>query len=150
MQNIIDVSLEMTGPGHKKNIKDINGCAASLIIAKLAENEDRNILVVTRNVQEATALEQELIYCIGKDRVWYFPDPETLPYDSFSPHKDIISRRLEIMYQLTCRKGLVVLVNVTTLMGRLPPVDFILRESFLMKTGDRVDVQALKDRKSVV
>jgi transcription-repair coupling factor (superfamily II helicase) len=146
MQNIIDINLQMTGTGHKKNIKDINGCASSLIIAELAKNEDRNVLVVTRNIQEATVLEQELIYFIGKERVWYFPDPETLPYDSFSPHKDIISRRLEIMYQLTCRKGLVVIVNITTLMGKLPPVEFILRESFLMKTGDKVDIPALKKR----
>lgn len=146
MLNIIDINLEMTGAGHKKNIKDISGCASSLIIARLSENQESNVLVVTRNVQEAASLEQELIYLIGRDRVWFFPDPETLPYDSFSPHKDIISRRLEIMYQLTCRKGLVVLVNINTLMGKLPPVDFIVRESFLMKTGDRVDIPALKER----
>ena len=100
MENIFDINLEFTNNTSKKNIKGITSGTCSLLIQQIITGCEENTLIVTSDVQEALNLEQDLIYLLGKEKVWYFPDLETLPYDSFSPHKDIISRRLEIMYQL--------------------------------------------------
>lgn len=146
MENIFDINLEFTNNTSKKNIKGITSGTCSLLIQQIITGCEENTLIVTSDVQEALNLEQDLIYLLGKEKVWYFPDLETLPYDSFSPHKDIISRRLEIMYQLTCHKGITVIVSATTLMGRLPPLNFILQNTFIMKKGDSIDIQSLKEK----
>ena len=74
------------------------------------------------------------------------PDWESLPYDVFSPHQDIISQRLETLYRLPGLTRGVVLASVSTLLHRLPPRDFVTGHSFLLKLGDRLDIQQLREQ----
>ena len=67
-----------------------------------------------------------------------FPDWETLPYDAFSPHQDIISDRLRVLVALDSMRRGVLVVPVGTLMGRLPPPEFLARYSLSQKAGDRL------------
>jgi len=65
----------------------------------------------------------------------------------FSPHPDIASQRLAFLYQVSLkpRHG-VVIIPVANLMQRLPPAEYVLSRSLLLKTGDRFDLETQRQR----
>jgi transcription-repair coupling factor (superfamily II helicase) len=75
-----------------------------------------------------------------------FPDRECLPYDAFSPHPDIVSTRLEALYRLPQFSRGVILTSIATIMHRLPPQEFVTGHSFFLHVGDRLDIDALRER----
>ena len=115
------------------------GAANAFALADLARQEDRLILCLARDPRHADQLEAEVAYFAGDDvAVLHFVDWETLPYDSFSPHQDIVSQRLETLAQLPgLRKG-VVIVSAPTLLNRLPPVDYVALQSIRLRTGQEL------------
>lgn len=72
--------------------------------------------------------------------IYTFPDWETLPYDSFSPHQDIISERLRALYHLPTLARGVVIIPVQTIMHRICPREFIMQNSLMMAKGDELDL----------
>ena len=77
-------------------------------------------------------------------RVHLLPDWETLPYDSFSPHQDLVSERLATLYQISHQACDVIVVPVTTALYRLPPVEFLAGYSFFLKQGETISPDALR------
>src|SRR5690606_30380659 len=77
-------------------------------------------------------------------RVRQLPDWETLPYDAFSPHQDLVSQRLHTLHALMQRTVDVLLVPVTTALCRLAPPAFLAAYTFSFKQGDRLDETALR------
>ncbi len=74
------------------------------------------------------------------------PDWETLPYDTFSPHQDIVSERLATLYRLPSLQRGILIVPVTTLMLRLLPRAYLEGAGLLLATGDHLDVDAFRAR----
>ncbi|UKE72060.1 transcription-repair coupling factor [Xanthomonas graminis] len=107
------------------------------------------LLVVARDNQSAHQIEADLHTLLAGDGslpVVPFPDWETLPYDQFSPHPDIISQRLSALHRLpTLQQGIVV-VPVQTLMQRVAPLRYIVGGSFDLRVGQRLDLEAEKRR----
>ncbi|WP_045727939.1 transcription-repair coupling factor [Xanthomonas sp. GPE 39] len=107
------------------------------------------LLVIARDNHSAHQIEGELHTLLGGDThlpVVPFPDWETLPYDQFSPHPDIVSQRLAALQRLpTLQQGIVV-VPVQTLMQRLAPLRYIVGGSFDLRVGQRLDLDAEKRR----
>ena len=118
-------------------------------IASAARAHEGPLLVVARDNHEAHQLEADLHPLLGTAGdlpVVAFPDWETLPYDQFSPHPDIVSQRLSALHRLpTLEKGIVV-VPVQTLMQRLSPLKHIAGGSFDYRMGQRLDFDAEKRR----
>ncbi|MCH2091092.1 MAG: transcription-repair coupling factor [Pseudoxanthomonas sp.] len=118
-------------------------------IASAARAHEGPLLVVARDNHEAHQLEADLhtlLGIAGDLPVVAFPDWETLPYDQFSPHPDIVSQRLSALHRLpTLEKGIVV-VPVQTLMQRLSPLRHIAGGSFDYRMGQRLDFDAEKRR----
>ena len=118
-------------------------------IASAARVHEGPLLVVARDNHEAHQLEADLHTLLGTAGdlpVVAFPDWETLPYDQFSPHPDIVSQRLSALHRLpTLEKGIVV-VPVQTLMQRLSPLRHIAGGSFDYRMGQRLDFDAEKRR----
>ncbi len=118
-------------------------------IASAARAHEGPLLVVARDNHEAHQLEADLHTLLGTASdlpVVAFPDWETLPYDQFSPHPDIVSQRLSALHRLpTLEKGIVV-VPVQTLMQRLSPLRHIAGGSFDYRMGQRLDFDAEKRR----
>jgi transcription-repair coupling factor (superfamily II helicase) len=123
--------------------------ALAWVLARLAQTHDAPLLAVTRDNQSAHQLEQDLRTLAGGDvalPVLHFPDWETLPYDQFSPHPDIVSQRLAVLHRLpTLRRGVLV-VPVQTLMQRLAPLSHLIGGSFDVRVGQRLDLDAEKRR----
>ncbi|MDE2088733.1 MAG: transcription-repair coupling factor [Gammaproteobacteria bacterium] len=124
------------------------GSSRSLAINATAQRCIAPLIAVTADMQEAYRLADELrFYAAGTDLpVLIFPDWETLPYDLFSPHPDIVSQRLETLYRLPALNHGVLIIAVTTLIQRLPPRSYLDLNSLLLKAGDRLDLDPMRRR----
>jgi transcription-repair coupling factor (superfamily II helicase) len=120
------------------------GSAESRCIAELAI-PGRLLLVITADTSSALTLERELPFFL-KDTttVLAFPDWETLPYDSFSPHQDIISERLATLHKLPSVETGILIVPISTLMHRLPPTQFIAGSSLVLELGQALDIDSFR------
>jgi transcription-repair coupling factor (superfamily II helicase) len=123
-----------------------HGSAAALAIAQAAHAHGGVVVAVTRDTQSAHALESDLrVFTGGFDAdgqldVLHLPDWETLPYDLFPPHPEIVSQRIAALYRLpTTRRGVLV-VPVATLMQRLAPRSFIGGSSLVLELRQQLDL----------
>lgn len=122
--------------------------ALAFHIAQAVNAHDAPLLVVARDNHGAHQLESDLHTLLGADSlpVVAFPDWETLPYDVFSPHPDIVSQRLAALHRLPTLKRGIVIVPVQTLLQRLAPLKHVVGGSFDVKVGQRLDLDAEKRR----
>src|SRR5690606_33263804 len=109
---------------------------------------ERPLLVICSSAQAVERLESELGFLLaGHDLpVFAFPEWETLPYDVFSPHQDIISRRLATLNRLEGLKRGVVVVAAGALLNRLAPRTWLDGASFVMQRGEQLDVEVFARR----
>ncbi|WP_295549448.1 transcription-repair coupling factor [uncultured Stenotrophomonas sp.] len=123
--------------------------ALAWYLAQAARAHDAPLLVIARDNHGANQLEADLHTLLGGDPALpmvAFPDWETLPYDRFSPHPDIISQRLSALHRLpTLKRGLVI-VPVQTLLQQLAPRSYVIGGSFDLKVGQRLDLETEKRR----
>lgn len=123
--------------------------ALAWYLAQAARAHDAPLLVIARDNHGANQLEADLHTLLGGDPalpVVAFPDWETLPYDRFSPHPDIISQRLAALHRLPALKRGLVIVPVQTLLQQLAPRSYVIGGSFDLKVGQRLDLEAEKRR----
>ena len=130
----------------KQHWGNLPGAALSLAIAEAASAAKRFTLLLTADSQSAERLEQELKFFAPELPVLHFPDWETLPYDLFSPHQDIISQRIASLYRLPELVHGVVVVPITTALHRLAPTSFLLGSSLVLDVGQKLDVDAMRTR----
>ncbi|MFC0117347.1 transcription-repair coupling factor [Pseudoalteromonas xiamenensis] len=119
------------------------GSGLSLSLANAIEKRDELVVIVTQDTPSALKLETELNYLLSIP-VRVFPDWETLPYDHFSPHQDIISQRLATLNALKSTKHSVLIVPAATLMLRTAPKAFIHGTALQFKAGQSVDIEQLR------
>ncbi len=124
------------------------GDSLPLTLAGAAQQSDSLLLVITPDSQSAEQLQGQLRFFCDESSldILCFPDWETLPYDAFSPHQDIISERLETLCRLPDLKRGVLLVPVATLLQRLPPKNFLDQYSLALDTSDTLDLDAMRQR----
>ncbi|WP_404326177.1 transcription-repair coupling factor [Cobetia sp. UIB-001] len=123
--------------------------AAALALARLADADEAPLMVITPDTASAQRLEADLrFYTRHPERLLPFPDWETLPYDSFSPHQDIVSERLRTLRTLQTSRRAIVPVPVNTLMQRLAPVDYIAGQVFSLAKGDILNREDFRSRLS--
>ncbi|HDO0900007.1 TPA: transcription-repair coupling factor [Aeromonas salmonicida] len=134
--------------GQKLTLGQLTGSSLSLVAARLTTQANRPVLLVTADTPSALRLEQELQFLLADQGcpVLMFPDWETLPYDTFSPHQDIISQRLETLYKLPQMSAGVLIVPISTLMLRCAPQVYLDKYSLMVKAGQRLNLQQLRGR----
>ena len=132
-------------PGQRQDWGNLQGSSLSLLISRIANEQP--LIIITPDTFSAQRLLDETRFYNSLDLpTLYFPDWETLPYDLFSPHQDIISERLMTLYQLPhMAKGMIVL-PITTLMQVLPPKDYVVTNSLILETGQQLDVNQLREQ----
>ncbi|KGK81420.1 transcription-repair coupling factor [Stutzerimonas degradans] len=130
----------------KQHWGNLPGAALSLAIAEAASNAKRFTLLLTADSQSAERLQEELAFFAPELSVLHFPDWETLPYDLFSPHQDIISQRIATLYQLPELSHGVLVVPITTALHRLAPKRFLLGSSLVLDVGQKLDVEQMRLR----
>jgi transcription-repair coupling factor (superfamily II helicase) len=124
------------------------GSADALQLADLAQTcarERRVTAIVTAEPADTQRLAEELPFFAPGLRIAIFPDWETLPYDTFSPHQDLISERLATLWRLLSAKDVdVLLLPAATALVRLAPPSFLAATTFQFKQKDQLDEAALK------
>jgi len=127
--------------------RGLGGSALALAVAELAARRRGLILVIADDAQNAERLESEIkFYSRHAAPVLRFPDWETLPFDIFSPQQDLVSRRLEALYRLPGLDHGVAVVPVNTLIQRLPPRHYVGAYSLLLRIGERLDLEQMRER----
>jgi len=131
--------------GERRHWSNLPGSAASLAIAQQIIAQKNFCLIVTTDVLAAERTADELrFYLPASVPVMLFPDWETLIYDGFSPHQDIISDRLSILNTLPGQSSGALIVPASSLMHRITPRQFALGNSLILKTGQSFDVYAMR------
>ena len=137
-------------PAHRFATPMPFGSSDALLLAQLAQAQSERraqpLVVFCANAQDVARLQAEVVYFHPSLRVLQLPDWETLPYDQFSPHHDLVSERLQTLYALTQRQCDVLLVPVSTALYRLSPPSFLLGRAFSFKQNDRLNVDALREQ----
>lgn len=129
-----------TTPKQRRYWTPPHGSARALLLAEAARTHEGLLVVVARDTQRAQALESELKIFAGGLPVLHFPDWETLPYDAFSPHPEIVSQRIATLYQLPNVKRGVLVVPVATLMQRIAPRSHITGSGLVLAKGQKLDL----------
>jgi transcription-repair coupling factor (superfamily II helicase) len=120
----------------------LHGSSAALAIHAAAGSFSGVSVIVTRSSHQAQVLHRDLELLATSDLpVYLFPDHETLPYDPFSPHPDIISERLKTLSSLSQLRHGLVISPVTSLIQRLPPAGYILQRSFDLAPGQTLVIE---------
>ena len=108
------------------------------------------LAVVAANARSASQLAEEMRFFAPADLpIAVFPDWETLPYDLFSPHPDIVSKRLQLLAELPEWKRGILVVDLETLLQRRDGVFDVLALGLrqllvLFWTGDFVALHRRK------
>jgi transcription-repair coupling factor (superfamily II helicase) len=113
------------------------------------QENSQPLIIITSDTLIANRLEYELKFFYQaevKQPTLPFPDWETLPYDQFSPHQDIISGRLSALYHIPTLQRGAVIIPISTLMQRLAPRDFLEANIFLLKQGEKFNIDATRLR----
>ena len=140
-------TLPLVKPGLRHNVASLHGSADALAIAAYAREHRGRVpmlAVVCANAVDAQRLADEIPWFAPELRVRLLPDWETLPYDSFSPHQDLVSERLATLHDIQGGQCDVMLVPASTALYRLAPPSFLAAYTFFFKQGERLDEAALK------
>src|SRR5690606_22286250 len=141
-------------PGNRQYLGQLFGSVQALTFVYAANAYEGLSLVVTADTSTAIRLEAELTFFAKHSGatenteahlpVLHLADWETLPYDTISPHQDIISERLRTLYRLPSIKQGILIVPVTTLLQRLMPHSYLIGDSLMVAVGEKIDTNQLR------
>ncbi|MFQ5549160.1 MAG: transcription-repair coupling factor [Woeseia sp.] len=133
-------------PGRTAAWGRLIGAAAALAVAEIARDSDRPVLVLAADPRHADQLEAEIRFFADADLpVSHFVEWETLPFDSFSPHQDIISQRLRVLSDLPDHANGILIASAPVLLQRLPPDDYLAARSLSLERGQQLERQGFID-----
>jgi len=127
----------------RRRIARLAGSADALALARLAQ-EEKPLAILTATALDAQRLIDELAWLAPGLRSALLPDWETLPYDQFSPHQDLVSERLATLYRMQRGDFDVTVVPASTALVRLCPPSYIASRTFFLKQKETLDVETLR------
>ena len=127
-------------PGQQRDWREPAGSSLALLLCEAARQRDGVIVAVTADSRAARTLEDELGVFADGLPVLHFPDWETLPYDLFAPHPQLVSQRIDTLYRLPATRKGVLVVPVATLMQRLAPRSHIAGSGLAVARGQQLDL----------
>lgn len=123
-----------------------SGSGDAYYLSLLVRHAKRTIIVFSADPIQARRLVNEVKVFDSELNALHFPDWETLSYDAFSPHQDLVSERLLALHALRQNEVDILVVPVTTALACLAPVSFIAAYTFSFKKGQRLDEKAFKEQ----
>jgi transcription-repair coupling factor (superfamily II helicase) len=139
--------LALVKAGQRYAFDGIRGSADALLIARYFDSYRTQVpllAVICASAADAQRLRHEIAYFAPQARVRLLPDWETLPYDTFSPHQDLVSERLATLHDLGEGRCDILLVPATTALYRMPPASFMAAYTFSFTQGERLNEAKLK------
>ena len=135
-------------PGDKQHWGELRAAGRALAVAEAALDYSGLTMLVTETARQAAEQTRALQFFTAEQQlpIYSFPDWETLPYDIFSPHQDIISQRLQTLANLPSARQGIIVVPLSTLMHRIAPTDFVASHSFSYTIGEELDRTQLQNQ----
>ena len=130
-------------PREKSRWLNLSQGSLPLALARYLPHKQLKV-VLTQDAEQALRLQTAWRFFRPHDTAVFLPDWETLPYERFSPHQDLVSERLSALWQIKSGVADVLFVPVATAMQKLPPVPFLAGRTFWLKTGQTLDIGRLK------
>lgn len=113
-----------------------------------ARSQQRMAVLICADAFDVARLSQEIQWFDPSLRVSCLPDWETLPYDTMSPHADLVSERLETLYNLTSEdKNIrpdVLIAAASTAAQRFAPKSYVAGNTFFFKKGQTISTGKLE------
>jgi transcription-repair coupling factor (superfamily II helicase) len=145
-----DLKKSLPKPATRFVLPPVHGSADAFVLAQAAaelKSQKRMLTVVVAHASDAQRLLAEIPW-FGSEpnelRCHLLPDWETLPYDAFSPHQDLVSERLATLYEVLNGHCDVLIVPATTALVRMAPPAFLASYTFFFKQGETLDEAKLK------
>jgi transcription-repair coupling factor (superfamily II helicase) len=127
----------------QRRFAHLHGSSDALALARLAERA-KPLIVFCASALDAQRLCEEIPYFAPNLTVNQLPDWETLPYDSFSPHHDLISERLATLYAITRGSCDLTLIPASTALYRLAPASYLAAYTFFLKQEEKFSLPQLR------
>ena len=143
--DLLSISLPVSNK--PKSLARLYGSASGLSIAEISSKHDGPVVVISNDIHNSYVLGDEVSFYKdnNKQNLLYFPDWETLAYDKFSPHQDIISERLRTLYNLgNLSKNQILILPVSTLLQRLTPVSYIEQNVLILKSNQKLETSSFR------
>ena len=142
---IFDISQPVTG--QPLRVGQLYGSSSGLLLAEQTARFDGLSVIVCSDMANAEQVEQEIRFFSHRSpEIFRFPDLETLPYDQFSPHQDIISERLKCLASITRANNGLLILPISTLLQKVTPPEFIHARSLSLKIGDISEPTELREK----
>ena len=146
----LDLTKALPKPGNRYALPALYGSSDAYALALAAlelKARGQMLAVVVAQASDGQRLLDEIPWFGGKElRCHLLPDWETLPYDAFSPHQDLVSERLATLHEIQTRQCDVLIVPATTALVRLAPPSFLAAYTFFFKKGETLDEARLKSQ----
>ncbi len=146
-----DLKKSLPKSGSRFVLPPVHGSADAYVLAQAAielKSQGRMLTIVVANPGDAQRLLAEIPWFGSSEqnalRCHLLPDWETLPYDAFSPHQDLVSERLATLYEVLNSQCDVLIVPATTALVRMAPPSFLASYTFFFKQGEKLDEARLK------
>jgi transcription-repair coupling factor (superfamily II helicase) len=149
-----DLKKALPKPGNRFALPTLHGSADAYALAQAAlelKTRGQMLAVIVANASDGQRLLDEIPWFAGegadsKLRCHLLPDWETLPYDAFSPHQDLVSERLATLHEIQTGQCDVMIVPATTALVRMAPPSFLAAYTFFFKKGESLDEARLKSQ----
>jgi transcription-repair coupling factor (superfamily II helicase) len=142
-----DLMMLSNLPESKRTVGQCYGSSLPLALAEFCQSKAGVKCIMTPDNLSAFQLKAELAFFIDEDtsqELLLFPDWETLPYDQFSPHQDIISERLYCLSRLQHATNAIVICAISTAMHYLCPADFLNHHVLVLKENQTLDIEGFR------
>jgi transcription-repair coupling factor (superfamily II helicase) len=142
------MNVQLPASGQRLSLGTVPGSGDAYLIAQLASQAKprRMLVVLCADASSSQRLAEEIPFFAPDLRVHLLPDWETLPYDQFSPHQDLVSERLATLHHVSRRECDVLLVAASTASYRLAPPSHLAAYTFFFKQGERLDEARLRSQ----
>jgi len=133
-------------PGERLFWANLLGSSVALALSCVIAESKKLVMIITPDTLSANRLSDELSFFCPNDPILLFPDWETLPFDHFSPHQDIISGRLTTLFQLPTMQQGVLITPISTLTYRIAPQNYLEKTTFILSCGDKLPIDPTRKR----
>ena len=141
-----DLPPKLLKPGSRLRLPEGSGCSDALSLAQLLTGQSRPLVILTASAWHGQRLLEEISWFAPEQSVHLLPDWETLPYDGFSPHQDLISERLATLWHIATGKCQALIVPVATAMYRLAPREYLAARTFEVFKGKPLPQEAFRSQ----
>ncbi len=124
----------------------LRGSSKALVAANLQQASRKPVMMVTHSFEQAERLRDDIFFFMGKDGVHFFPHWDTLPYDSFSPHREIVAQRFETLKALCDKRVKVLITTPLGLMQKVMPKSLFIQNCMTVKCNEEYPPEKLIHR----